>query len=212
MLPRAILGVSFLLLGHSAAVAAAPLRKMVVREASALSRTIADARFDLRSAAKLVSSFGVVSSLTRTIERNRAVGGAPNSYHLSGRAIDLVRRPGVTHAEVDAALRRAGLRVVESLDEGDHSHFAFGVPEGEPRPRIFAAASSQPVVKTVPSCVTKDRLSLSSSNRTQRVSSAACERADAGASPRPRLLADELAGTLIDQRGISDRKLAADLP
>jgi hypothetical protein len=59
------------------------------------------------------------------VERNRLVGGVPNSYHLSGRAIDVARRPGVTHNQIAAALRSAGYNLIESLDEGDHSHFAF---------------------------------------------------------------------------------------
>lgn len=53
----------------------------------------------------------------------------PNSYHLSGRAIDIARRPGVRHSEIESAYRAAGYRLIESLDEGDHSHFAFGRAE-----------------------------------------------------------------------------------
>jgi hypothetical protein len=49
-----------------------------------------------------------------------------NSWHLSGRAIDIARRPGVTHAQIAGAFRAAGYFLIESLDEGDHSHFAFG--------------------------------------------------------------------------------------
>jgi hypothetical protein len=49
----------------------------------------------------------------------------PTSYHLIGRAIDVQRRPGVTHQTIDTALRKAGLVVIESFDESDHSHFAF---------------------------------------------------------------------------------------
>jgi hypothetical protein len=54
------------------------------------------------------------------------VGGVRNSWHLQGRAIDIARRPGVSHAEIAAAFRLAGYTLIESLDEGDHSHFAFG--------------------------------------------------------------------------------------
>src|SRR5206468_766226 len=61
----------------------------------------------------------------RSVAHNRAVGGVPNSYHLLGRAIDVVRRRGITHHQIEAALRSAGFSLVESLDEGDHSHFAF---------------------------------------------------------------------------------------
>ena len=53
-----------------------------------------------------------------------------NSYHLVGRAIDIARAPGVSHAVIDAAYRRAGYHIIESLDEGDHSHFAFGTGPG----------------------------------------------------------------------------------
>jgi hypothetical protein len=81
--------------------------------------------FRLNAAVQLASAWGQVSSTHRTPEHNRRVGGARNSYHLSGRAIDVVRRPGVSHSSLDAALRRAGYVLVESLDEGDHSHFAF---------------------------------------------------------------------------------------
>jgi hypothetical protein len=81
---------------------------------------------DAGSAARLAAVFGTVTSIHRTVERNRLVGGVPNSYHLAGRAIDIARRPGVTHDQIATALRRAGYNLVESLDEGDHSHFAFG--------------------------------------------------------------------------------------
>ena len=32
----------------------------------------------------------------------------------------------MSHANLAAALRRSGYHLIESLDEGDHSHFAFG--------------------------------------------------------------------------------------
>jgi hypothetical protein len=54
------------------------------------------------------------------------VGGVPNSYHLSGRAIDIARYSGVSHAQLARAFVQSGYRLIESLDEGDHSHFAFG--------------------------------------------------------------------------------------
>lgn len=86
------------------------------------------------SAVALGAKWGIVTSVHRTPLRNRAVGGAPNSFHLLGRAIDIARRPGVRHADIDAAYRRAGYRLVESLDEGDHSHFAFDLPGAAPLP------------------------------------------------------------------------------
>lgn len=81
---------------------------------------------DLGAAAVIGSKWGRVTSTWRSASRNRAVGGVRNSYHLHGRAIDIARRSGVRHADIAAAYLRAGYTLVESLDEGDHSHFAFG--------------------------------------------------------------------------------------
>lgn len=105
---------------------------------------------DAGSAARLAAVFGTVTSIHRTVAHNRLVGGVPNSYHLTGRAIDVARKPGVTHDQIAAALRRAGYNLIESLDEGDHSHFAFApataslaglaprtaVKAADPKPRV----------------------------------------------------------------------------
>ena len=103
---------------------------------------------DAASAARLAASFGTVTSIHRTVERNRLVGGVPNSYHLSGRAIDVARKPGITHAQIAATLRSAGYNLVESLDEGDHSHFAFAsataLPASAPNPATRGAAKAKP--------------------------------------------------------------------
>lgn len=82
--------------------------------------------FTLNAAAAIGSRWGSVTSTTRTRQRNYLVGGARNSFHLTGRAIDIARRPGVRHADIEASYRNAGFVLIESLDEGDHSHFAFG--------------------------------------------------------------------------------------
>jgi hypothetical protein len=79
----------------------------------------------LSSAARIAAQWGRVTSTWRSVAHNRAVGGVPNSFHLRGRAIDIARRSGVTHSMIAAAFRNAGYQLVESLDEGDHSHFAF---------------------------------------------------------------------------------------
>jgi hypothetical protein len=86
---------------------------------------LASGRLSLSSAAALGSHWGRVTSTYRSVEHNREVGGVANSYHLLGRAIDIARGPGVNHAMIRAAYQRAGYTLVESLDEGDHSHFAF---------------------------------------------------------------------------------------
>ncbi len=97
---------------------------------------------NLALAAQIGAQFGRVTSTRRSVERNRLVGGVSNSWHLSGRAIDIVRSPSVTHGALAIALRRAGFFLIESLDEGDHSHFAFGTP-GVHKPRIAPGGVSE---------------------------------------------------------------------
>jgi hypothetical protein len=82
-------------------------------------------RIDLTMVARLGSQFGRVTSLRRTVEHNRRVGGVANSYHLSGQAVDIARAPGIRHSSIDHAFRAAGYTIIESLDEGDHTHLAF---------------------------------------------------------------------------------------
>lgn len=81
---------------------------------------------DLAAAAAIGSQFGQVTSTKRSPAHNKKVGGVANSYHLTGRAIDIARAPGVSHADVEAGYRQAGFQILESLDEGDHSHIALG--------------------------------------------------------------------------------------
>jgi len=81
---------------------------------------------DAAGAIRLAATFGAITSTWRSQQHNHAVGGVPNSWHLQARAMDIARRPGVTHSQVDAAFRNAGYNLIESLDEGDHSHLAFG--------------------------------------------------------------------------------------
>ena len=89
---------------------------------------------DVVSAVQLAAAFGTVTSVFRSVAHNQAVGGVRNSYHLNGQAIDVARRPGVSHQAVEAALIGAGYQIIESLDEGDHSHFAFAPGRIAPRP------------------------------------------------------------------------------
>jgi hypothetical protein len=86
---------------------------------------------DVRDAASVAARFGHITRTWRSVEHNRAVGWVPNSYHFQGRALDVVRRRDVSHWEVAAALRHAGFHLIELLDEGDHSHFAFGRSSNE---------------------------------------------------------------------------------
>ena len=108
-----------------------------------------DQAAEISGASRLASAYGAVTSTFRTVAHNRAVGGVPNSYHLLDRAIDIARRPGITHQQIDAALRRAGYNLIESLDERDHSHFAFAaVPlpvAAAPPPSAPPATVSKPL-------------------------------------------------------------------
>ena len=121
----------------------APARPAVVSGQASMTRILpAGASASLSAAVAIASRLGRVTSTIRTLARNRAIGGARNSYHLSGRAIDVVPRAGVRHADIEAALRSAGFYLIESLDEGDHSHFAFGASPAQ-APSFQAAALQQ---------------------------------------------------------------------
>lgn len=93
----------------------------------------------LQSAVAITARMGRVTSTYRSPARNRYVGGVRNSYHLSGRAIDVVPRSGVRHRDIETALLNAGYRLQESLDEGDHSHFAFDLA-GDSAGRLATSA------------------------------------------------------------------------
>lgn len=84
---------------------------------------------DMGDVKQIGAKWGRVTSTYRSPEHNRRVGGVANSYHLRGKAIDIARRPGVSHSQIAAAYRSAGYSLAESLDEGDHSHIAFGSPK-----------------------------------------------------------------------------------
>ena len=95
----------------------------------AMSATTGGRSVDMLDVKQIGSRWGQVTSTYRSPAHNRRVGGVANSYHISNRAIDIARRPGVHHSQIAAAYRNAGYSLAESLDEGDHSHFAFGAPK-----------------------------------------------------------------------------------
>ena len=120
-------------------------------------------RLNVTGAAVVAANNGAVTSNVRTVEHNRAVGGVANSYHLLGRAIDVARRPGVTHGMIAAALQRAGFVMVESLDEGDHSHFAFAstsITPTHPEVTVAAAMVKQPEKPKYPEILADDHGTL----------------------------------------------------
>ncbi len=137
------------------ALAGAPAAGASSAREDVLLAVLGSAGSQLIAPARVASAYGTVTSGFRSVAHNRRVGGMPNSYHLIGRALDVARRPGVTHQMVDAALRRAGFVLVESLDEGDHSHFAFGGllpgrPVARPQPPLVIAGAPTPAAPAKP--------------------------------------------------------------
>lgn len=74
----------------------------------------------------LTSAGARITSSKRTPEHNAAVGGAANSYHLSGHAFDIVPPPGMSMGELEQQLRSTGVKFAELINEGDHVHIAWG--------------------------------------------------------------------------------------
>ncbi len=62
-----------------------------------------------------------ITSTKRTPERNRAVGGSPRSFHLTGQARDSVPPPGMSMAAYAAELQRLNPHL-QVINEGDHVH------------------------------------------------------------------------------------------
>lgn len=138
-------GLIAMMLGEAAAPTDFGVRVVGARPPAAVIKPVASVRprigaagFRIEAAAQIGALFGRVTSTRRSVEHNRRVGGVPNSWHLSGRAMDIARRPGVSHAAIAAELRRRGYFLQESLDEGDHSHFAFA--DGPVRLRARSSA------------------------------------------------------------------------
>ncbi len=100
---------------------------------------------DMTDVSRIGARWGQVTSTLRSAAHNRRVGGVANSYHLRNRAIDIARRPGISHGQIAAAYRAAGYSLAESLDEGDHSHFAFGAAGGwsGPKAQMVAVKSGE---------------------------------------------------------------------
>lgn len=88
----------------------------------------------------LSEEFGIKpSSTVRTPEHNRAVGGVPNSYHLTGQAADYP----VPAQQKPAFMARARALGYQALDEGDHIHI-------EPPSRVAASGGANPFVSRAP--------------------------------------------------------------
>lgn len=107
---------------------------------------------DYFAAVKQVFPNAVFTGGGRTAGRNKAVGGAADSMHLSDKALDFTV-PGVDSATVFSKLRAAGLPMTESLaegqigDQGPHLHVGWAPKESttlaEARLKLSAAREAR---------------------------------------------------------------------
>ena len=74
-----------------------------------------------------------VTSDVRTQQRNQAVGGVPNSRHMSGEAVDLVPPQGMTMAQLAQETKRR-FPQARVINEGDHVHVEWGAQRANPFP------------------------------------------------------------------------------
>lgn len=65
---------------------------------------------------------GSVSSTHRTIDHNRAVGGAPDSQHLTWRAADIVLDDWALKNELIMTARALGFWVLDETQRLNHVH------------------------------------------------------------------------------------------
>ncbi len=87
----------------------------------AMDGLLPETRTALNKAQELYGQYIFVTSAYRSIEHNREVGGAPNSYHISGEAID-IRMPesSMQLAKLVWALCQAGFHGIGCYK--DHVH------------------------------------------------------------------------------------------
>ncbi len=83
----------------------------------------------------------VITSGYRCDALNSAVGGAPTSAHLDGRAAD-IKVVGMSVLEVAVAIERARIQFDQMIHEGTWLHFAIEAASDTPRRQILAATFS----------------------------------------------------------------------
>lgn len=79
----------------------------------------------------------VITSALRTPGHNAAVGGVPDSMHVTGQAVDFVPPKGMTLQDVQSALDKAGIphtELIRDPNEADHIHWGWGAKaSGQPQ-------------------------------------------------------------------------------
>jgi len=66
-----------------------------------------------------------LTSGLRTPDQNERAGGARNSFHLRGQAVDIAPPAGMNLNEFRQQLAAQGVDIAELIDEGDHWHLAW---------------------------------------------------------------------------------------
>lgn len=83
----------------------------------------------------------VVTSRQRDPAKNQAVGGKPNSYHLTDQARDLVPPQGMAMGAFASSLKQAFGPGYDVINEGDHVHVE---PSSRGGPRVIAQGGGKP--------------------------------------------------------------------
>lgn len=92
-----------------------------------------------------------VTSRDRSPERNSAVGGVANSYHLTGQARDFVPPQGMSMGALAAAIKEQ-MPGFDVINEGDHVHVEPGPgTAAAERPRVIAQGAPKSKTKDAPS-------------------------------------------------------------
>lgn len=112
-----------------------------------------------------------ITSGLRSAAHNAAVGGVPNSAHLSGNAVDFVPQ-GMATSQAVQKIASAGVPFDQLIDEGSHVHLAWGEhgrgevlartpqgyqhlgnaqpPQAAPQPQVAPVATPQAQPPTAP--------------------------------------------------------------
>ena len=117
-------------------------------------------RPDVPNVVRISTAFGVITSAFRSPAHNKAVGGVPNSYHLQGRAIDIV--PSRCYPPPDRrSARTAGYNPIECSTRAITAISPLG-------PRWFAAPSDSGSGSLCASAGTSEACSIAGAGRRPR--------------------------------------------
>lgn len=109
----------------------AALDKKIAGQAAQTSALVAQTEDALTVSTATAKVMGIapdarITSDHRTKAQNEAVGGATNSWHLTGQALDIAPISGMTFEQFREKLKGLGVPITELLNEGDHWHWAWG--------------------------------------------------------------------------------------